>query len=93
MMNKEVDDREFIFIPDEDGNEEKFEILYQFDVEDKHYILVVPTDIPDDEEEAEVYAFRYEENGEDMTLFTIQDEEEWDLVEEVFNTLDHEFNV
>lgn len=91
-MNKKIAEGEYIYIPDEEGNEEKFEIIYEFDVEDKHYILVVPTDTPEDEEEAEVYAFRSEEDGEDLKLHTIETEEEWDMIEEVFNTLDHEFN-
>jgi len=88
----EHEEREYIFIPDEDGNEEKFEVIYEFEAENNKYILVVPTDLPDDEEEAEVYAFRYDEEGEDVKLYTIEDEKEWDLIEEVFNTLDHEFN-
>ncbi|TCS83806.1 DUF1292 domain-containing protein [Tepidibacillus fermentans] len=85
-------EREFLFIPDDEGNEEKFEIIYEFEVEDKRYILVTPADTTGDEEEAEVYAFRFEEDGQDMKLYPIEDEEEWDLVEEVFNTLDYEFN-
>lgn len=85
-------EQEYIFIPDDEGNEEKFEIIYQFDYEDKKYLLVTPAD-QDDEAEAEVYAFRYEENGEGMELYTIQTEEEWDIIEEVFNTLNEEFEV
>jgi len=46
----------------------------------------VPVDAPDGEEE-EVYAFRYEEDGDDLKLYTIEDEEEWNMVEETFNTL------
>ena len=34
-----------------------------------------------------MYAFRYEEDGDDLKLFTIDDEEEWNMVEETFNTL------
>lgn len=84
--------QEYIFIPDDEGNEEKFEIIYQFDYEDKKYLLVTPAD-QDDEVEAEVYAFRYEESGEGMELYTIQSDEEWDIIEEVLNTLNDEFEV
>jgi len=90
-MSQDVE-REYLFIPDEEGNEEKFEIIYEFEVEDKKYILVVAADSDEDEEEAEVFAFRYEDDGQDMRLFPIENDEEWDLVEEVFNTLDYEFN-
>ncbi|MFV9510953.1 DUF1292 domain-containing protein [Tepidibacillus sp. LV47] len=85
-------EREFIFIPDDEGNEEKFEILYEFEVEDKRYILITPADMDEDQEEAEVYAFRYEEDGKDMRLYPIENEKEWELVEEVFHTLDYEFH-
>ncbi|MFK7694249.1 DUF1292 domain-containing protein [Paenibacillus sp. HJGM_3] len=82
-----VDEPEIIFIPDEDGNEEEFEVIMKFELDDsdKKYMMVVPVD--GDEETDEVYAFRYEEDGDDLQLFTIEDEAEWDMVEETFNTL------
>jgi len=86
---------EIIYIPDDEGNEEEFEVIMKFEVDgsDKKYMMVVPTD-GGDEESDEVYAFRYEEDddGEDLKLFTIEDEEEWDIVEETFNTLMAEFD-
>ncbi|UUZ89388.1 DUF1292 domain-containing protein [Paenibacillus sp. P25] len=82
---------EIIFIPDDDGNEEEFEVIMKFEVDgsDKKYMMVVPVDA--EEESDEVYAFRYEEDGDDLRLFTIEDEEEWNIVEETFNTLMDEF--
>jgi uncharacterized protein YrzB (UPF0473 family) len=84
------DEPEIIYIPDEDGNEEEFEVIYTFEVDgsDKKYMMVVPVD-SEDEESDEVYAFRYEEdeNGEDLKLYPIEDEEEWNIVEETFHTL------
>ncbi len=78
---------EIILIPDDDGNEEEFEVIMKFEVDgkDAKYMMVVPTD--GDGDEAEVYAFRYEEEDDDLKLFTIESEEEWDMVEETFNTL------
>ncbi|UHA74299.1 DUF1292 domain-containing protein [Paenibacillus sp. 481] len=87
--NKELqEEAEIIYIPDDEGNEEEFEVIMKFDVDgsDKKYMMVVPVEGTDDEEE-EVYAFRYEEDGDDLKLFTIEDEEEWNIVEETFNTL------
>ena len=86
------EEREYVFIPDDEGNEEKFEVIYEFETDDKRYILVTPADADDDDEEAEVYAFRFEEDGQDMRLFPIEEDAEWDMIEEVFNTLDYEFN-
>jgi len=83
------DEPEIIYIPDEDGNEEEFEVIMKFEVDgsDRQYMMVVPVDSADDEEAEEVYAFRFEEDGDDLKLFTIDDEEEWNIVEETFNTL------
>lgn len=86
-----LEEPEIIYIPDEEGNEEEFEVIMKFEVDgsDKKYMMVVPVDA--DEESDEVYAFRYEEDGDDLQLYTIDDEEEWNIVEETFNTLMDEF--
>lgn len=88
-QNMREEEPEIIYIPDEDGNEEEFEVVCTFEVDDtdKKYMMVVPVEA--DDESDEVYAFRYEEdeNGEDLKLFPIDDEEEWAVVEETFNTL------
>ncbi|MED4603540.1 DUF1292 domain-containing protein [Paenibacillus validus] len=93
-VNEELlqeEEPEIIFIPDDEGNEEEFEVIMKFEVDgsDKKYMMVVPVDA--DEESDEVYAFRYEEDGDDLQLYTIDDEEEWNIVEETFNTLMDEF--
>jgi len=85
----QYEEPEIIYIPDEEGNEEEFEVIMKFEVDDsdKKYMMVVPLSGGEDDEADEVYAFRYEEEGEDLKLFTIEDEEEWNMVEETFNTL------
>jgi len=84
----EFEEPEIIYIPDEEGNEEEFEVIMKFEVDgsDQKYMMVVPLHGENDEED-EVYAFRYEEEGDDLKLYTIEDEEEWNMVEETFNTL------
>lgn len=84
----QFEEPEIIYIPDEEGNEEEFEVIMKFEVDgsDQKYMMVVPL-IGADDEEDEVYAFRYEEEGDDLKLYTIEDEEEWSMVEETFNTL------
>lgn len=87
---------EIIYIPDEEGNEEEFEVIMKFEVDgsDAKYMMVVPLDSGEneDEESEEVYAFRYEEDGDDLKLYTIESDEEWEIVEETFNTLIDEFD-
>jgi len=82
------DEAEIIYIPDDEGNDEPFEVIMRFEPDDgtdRKYIMLVPAD--DTDEEQEVFAFRYEEEGDDIKLFPIEDEAEWDMVEETFNTL------
>ena len=59
-----MEEKERIIIPDENGEEHLFDVLFSFDVDEteKSYIVVVPSDQVY-EDEVEVYAFRYEENG------------------------------
>lgn len=86
-MTEQHDDMERIIIPDEDGNEEVFEVLYKFDVEQtgNRYMMVIP--LEGDPDVDEVYAFRFEENGDDLSLFLIEDDDEWEIVESTFQTL------
>ncbi|MFD2046171.1 DUF1292 domain-containing protein [Ornithinibacillus salinisoli] len=86
-----LEEKERIIIPDENGEEHLFEVLFTFDVDETNhsYIAVVPVEQKDDEE-VEVYAFRYEEkekDDNDLSLFPIESDEEWEMVEEMLNTL------
>lgn len=89
-----LEEKERIIIPDEDGEEHLFEVLFTFDVDELNhsYIAVVPVE-QKDEEEVEVFAFRYEEKGEeddDLALFPLESDEEWEMVEEMLHTLTDE---
>ncbi|WP_339228231.1 DUF1292 domain-containing protein [Oceanobacillus sp. FSL K6-2867] len=84
-----LEEKERIIIPDENGEEHLFEVLFTFDVDEtgQTYIAVVPAEQANDDE-VEVYAFRYEETDDtDLSLFPIESDEEWDIVEEMLNTL------
>lgn len=84
-----LEEKERIIIPDENGEEHLFEVLFTFDMDENHqsYIAVTPVE-QSEEEEVEVYAFRYEEKDEDdLSLFPIESDEEWEMVEEMLNTL------
>jgi uncharacterized protein YrzB (UPF0473 family) len=88
------EEAEIIYIPDDDGNEEAFEVIMRFELDDgtdRKYLMVVPAE-EDGEEEQEVFAFRYDEENEEIKLYPIEDQAEWDMVEETFNTLIGEFD-
>jgi uncharacterized protein YrzB (UPF0473 family) len=89
-----LEEKERIIIPDENGEEHLFEVLFTFDVDQtkQSYIAVVPVE-QSEEEEVEVYAFRYEEKeneDNDLSLFPIESDDEWEMVEEMLHTLAEE---
>ena len=86
-MTEKLEVGEVITIPDEEGGEEAFEVIMTFEVEDGRKYLMAVSAEEDSEEEEEVYAFRYEEQGDDLDLFLIEDDEEWEMVEEMFHTM------
>lgn len=95
INNNNEDEAEIIYIPDDEGNEEAFEVIMRFELDDgtdRKYLMVVPAEEEDGDEEQEVFAFRYEEANEEIQLFPIEDPAEWDMVEETFNTLIGEFD-
>ncbi|SIS36725.1 DUF1292 domain-containing protein [Salimicrobium flavidum] len=89
-----LEKEERIVIPDENGEEHLFEVLFTFDVEKTghSYIAVVPAEQKENEE-VEVFAFRYEEKEDDeenLSLYQIESDQEWEMVEEMLNTLTDE---
>jgi uncharacterized protein YrzB (UPF0473 family) len=85
-----LEEKERIIIPDESGEEHLFEVLFTFDLDEseKSYMVVVPVEQTESEEQ-EVYAFRFEEpvgKEDDLTLYQIEDDEEWEMVEEMLAT-------
>ncbi|SDY48967.1 Uncharacterized protein YrzB, UPF0473 family [Evansella caseinilytica] len=96
QIQRPDDEDNRIIIPDENGDEHLFEVLFTFDVDStgNSYMVVIPegSDEEDSEDdEVEVHAFRYEEpEGEELSLFPIETDEEWDMVEELLNTFSEE---
>ncbi|WP_188206242.1 DUF1292 domain-containing protein [Alkalibacillus aidingensis] len=89
-----MSEKERIIIPDESGEEHLFDVLFTFDADhtEKSYLVAVPAEQAE-EEEVEVFAFRYEETNEDeddLTLYQIDTEEEWEMVEEMLATFTEE---
>lgn len=72
----------------EDGEELECEILTIFEIEDQDYIVLSPLEENDDEEDHIVYIYRYFEDAEgNPSLENIEDDEELEMVEEVFEQL------
>ncbi|MCF0246508.1 MAG: DUF1292 domain-containing protein [Ileibacterium sp.] len=73
-------DSNSLYIVDENGDEKKMTILFTFDSDDfkKQYVVFEDPENPD-----QVFAMAYTDQGE---LMPIEDEAEWDMVDEVVAT-------
>lgn len=88
---KPGEDEQLITLVDDKGNEELYQVLFTFDSDDynKSYVLLYPADAADDEEvEIQAFSFTPDQNGDASQgdLYPIEDDDEWDMVEEVLNT-------
>lgn len=100
-MNQEQNDAENkITLVDDDGNEVEYDILFTFESEDygKSYILLVPAE-SEPEEQVDVLAFSFDPDEEDegeqgeMDLIEIDNDDEWQMVEDVLDTFLNDENM
>ena len=77
-----------ITLLDEDGQEVQFEVCLTLEAEGKEYAILLPLDeesYDDDEDVALVFRIDSDENGD--ILVPLEDEEEYQIVVDVYNTL------
>ncbi|MGN0144974.1 MAG: DUF1292 domain-containing protein [Clostridium sp.] len=78
---------QYVYIPDENGNDVKFEVIIYFEIEKikGQYIIATPAF----EETDEAYAFKIfkEEDGSEVFLALEDDDDEFEMVLETYNTL------
>lgn len=80
---------ETILLNDEEGNEIEFDVLTKLDIEDKEYVIVTPTG----EEDIDAIALRIDKDSEgNDILVTIEDDEEFEMISEAYETIFSEEN-
>ena len=86
----DMDDIEMIDITYEDGTSCSCEVIAHFDVEDISYAAL----LPEGDEDSDILDYRYSENGDDVELCEITDEDEFNKVADVLDEIldDLEFN-
>lgn len=80
---------------DEEGNEVLCEILFTFESEEfnKSYVLFYPVGSEEESDEIEILAASYIPQGDGIgELQDIETEEEWELIEEVLDEFDAEYD-
>ena len=78
----ETESKRFIVV-DEEGTEIEMEILFTFDHEEQSYVVYFDPKT----ESGDVFASKYDD---DNNLIPIEDEKEWDMVEEVLGAFEDE---
>lgn len=80
-------DAKYVYIPDENGNDVKFEVIIYFEIEKLKGQYIIAT--PALEQTDEAYAFKIfkDEDGSELFLALEDDDEEFAMVLETYETL------
>ncbi|OAA82682.1 DUF1292 domain-containing protein [Clostridium ljungdahlii] len=74
-----------LVLEDENGKKVKFQVVTKFDIKEEEYIIAVPEECAD-EDTAIALKIVKDDNGEEV-LVTVEDEDEFDRVLEVYESL------
>ena len=80
----ELEDIVYTLVDEETGEEIDFQLIARATLDDTLYFALVPAD---DEECEEYVILRVSEDGDDLILESIDDDDEFEKVEEYFNDL------
>ena len=81
---EELDDVIYTLTDEETGEELDFQLIARATIDEKLYFALIPAN---DEECEEYVILRVTEDGEDLLLESIDDDDEFDKVEDYFNDL------
>ena len=85
LMNEEFDEVEIYTLTDEEtGEEVDFELVARAEMDEKLYFALVPAN---DDEATEYVILQVAEDGDDLILSSIEDDDEFEKVEDYFNDL------
>ena len=85
VNEQEIDEAPVFTLTDEETGEElDFELLASATIDDKLYYALVPAG---DDEAEEYIILNVTEDGEDLVLASVDDDEEFEKVEDYFNDL------
>ena len=73
-----------ISLLDENGVESEFEVILTLEADNKEYAILMPVD---DEDAEEALVFRIDQDEEGEMLVPLEDDKEYEIVVDVYNTL------
>ncbi|MCL2212234.1 MAG: DUF1292 domain-containing protein [Oscillospiraceae bacterium] len=83
-MDEKFTGDEIFTLTDEEGNESEFELLGSREVNGVLYLALAPT-TDNDEGEYVILKMASSESGEDEMLVTIDDDDEFDMIADIFD--------
>jgi len=86
MTNSEhthPEDEAVFAVSDENGVEREMVPVYSFDYNDSEYVVLVDRNDP----ESDGMILRIEQDGDELVLANIEDDEEWDAVVTIYNEI------
>ena len=86
----ENEENQLIETVDENGNVITFELYDIVEVDEQEYALLLPTDVEEDSDEAELVIMRLTKDGEDYIFETIDDDDEFNRVAEYIESIGDE---
>ena len=86
----ENEENQLIETVDENGNVITFELYDIVEVDEQEYALLLPTDVEEDSDEAELVIMRLTKDGEDYIFETIDEDDEFNRVAAYIESLGDE---
>lgn len=83
-------DEKYVYIPDENGNDVKFEVIIYFEIEKIGGKYIIATPAFEDSDEAYAFKIYEDEDGSEIFVALEDDDEEFELVLETYDTLMNE---
>lgn len=84
---EEEADLGIVTLVDEDGNECEFEIIGQHEEGEQLYVALLPADTDIESDEWEYVVVKYIEEGEEASFVSIDDDEEFDRIADIFDKM------
>lgn len=79
---------QLVTLIDEDGNEQEFEVIDIFSVDEKEYVAIALPEGEENDDEVLVFRLEVDPVTKEETLHDIEDDDEWDKVAEAYMALD-----
>ena len=83
-------DAKYVYIPDQDGNDVKFEVIIYFEIEKLKGQYIIASPALDENDDAYAFKIFKDEDGSEIFIALEDKDEEFEMVLETYDTLMNE---